>query len=124
MADKNNLFGANPILNSAIDELKKNYQHIVAVQCIQVLRDFNDCREKGTKKERKRKSWAKSNSDELENYDKFRGCGEEYECYRECFTNYAKEIADTKDLKQLFSNPAFRLNKEKLIKILISEYEL
>lgn len=101
------------------EAFKEQFDNIIAVKCIEPLKDFNDCVEKGVKK------YESGNSaSELYNYNKTKGCFEEYSHFDKCIRGIAEEGLNAPEISNAFRNRQLSVSKSRFIDMLCSDYEL
>lgn len=112
---------SNPELEF-ISNIKQTLLKMVSFKCLDQLKDFNDCRETGLKKNKKLKSIQ---DEEVKYYEVTKGCYDEYQCYFKCIDSNLNEILDQKEIKNLFKqrNPNLITRKE-LKDIILKDYKL
>lgn len=103
-------------------QVKEAMMEMVSVHCIDKLKDFNNCRDTGIKKDEKLKPLR---DEEVKYYEITKGCFDEYEEYINCVNEMAKQIADSKNIKPLFTGRRkTSFNRSQFIDIITQQYKL
>lgn len=101
------------------DAFKEQFDRNIAVTCIDQLADFNNCIENGVKK------YENGNSaEELYNYEKTKGCFEEYKQFDKCIKNIGNKALEEPEIANIFRNRQISVSKAKFLQLLISEYQI
>jgi hypothetical protein len=119
--NKNNLDPKNLHPNELqfFEAFKEQFDKAISVACIDSLTDFNNCIEHGVKKYENG-----SSTEELYNYEKTKGCYEEYKHFDKCIKNIANQALDVPEIANLFKNRQVSVPRSKFLQMLIREYEI
>jgi hypothetical protein len=106
-----------------VNQLKDAVFKLSCFTCIDKLKDFNDCRETGIKKDKRLKEIK---DEEVKYYEVTKGCYDEYQTYYSCIKSSVNTVTQQKEVLQLFMSKkrVVSFTKNELNDILLGDYKL
>lgn len=106
-----------------LNQIKDHIFKAVSFTCIDKLKDFNDCRETGIKKDKKLKAIK---DEEVKYYEVTKGCYDEYESYYKCVNELVKQTMQSKEISQIFytKKNGLSFTRKEFMDMLLKDYKL